>query len=145
MGVRRRMADSKAVALMGSLLLFAVVLTACSDSGSEREILIPNNSYMFEPTELTVSSGSEVTLTVTNEDRRRHDFAVVREVFDDEEVAREATEVDPDVLVGVTNVLRQEESETLTLTFDEPGTYQFFCRVFGHFRAGMQGTITVEG
>lgn len=144
MGVRRRMADRKTGVLMGSVL-FAVVLTACSASGSEHEILIPNNSYMFEPTELTISSGSAVTLSVTNEDRRRHDFAVVREVFDDEEVAREATEADPDVLLGVTDILRQDESGTLTLTFDEPGTYQFFCRVFGHFRAGMRGTITVEG
>jgi plastocyanin len=37
------------------------------------------------------------------------------------------------------------EAGSVTATFNEPGEYQYFCTVSGHFVAGMQGTITVDG
>lgn len=143
-GVERQPRQNKAFTLLGCLL-FATWLTACGGPGTELEVTVPENSFTFEPVELTAPSGSEVTISFTNQDRRLHDLAIVRGVFDDEEAARNATETDPDIVVGITDLLRQEESDTLTVTFDEPGTYQFFCRFVGHFRVGMRGTITVEG
>lgn len=125
------------------VMLLVVALAACG--AQELQVTVPNNTYAFDRTELTASLGAETTITLTNEDRRLHDLVIIREVFDDEEVAIETIETDPELIVGGTDLLRQGESETLTVTFDEPGTYQFFCRFPGHFRVGMRGTITVEG
>lgn len=132
------------LAVLTCLSLIMALLAACS-SGSELEIETPENTYSFDQTELMAPRDTEVTVRYTNHDRRRHDLVIVRDVFDSEDAAREAIETDPDIVVGATDSLRQAESEILTVTFDEPGTYQFFCRRFGHFGAGMRGTITVEG
>lgn len=132
------------LAVLTCISLIVALLAACS-SGSELEIETPKNTYGFDRTELVAPQDTAVTVRYTNQDRRRHDLMIVRDVFDSEDVAREAIEADPDIIVGATDSLRQAESEILTVTFDEPGTYQFFCRRFGHFGAGMRGTITVEG
>lgn len=54
-------------------------------------------------------------------------------------------EDDPGIVVAEIGIVEPGESDSLVVTFDEPGVYQFFCDVKGHHAAGMHGTITVEG
>ncbi len=75
----------------------------------------------FEPAELSVAAGT--TVTFTNEDTVRHTVTAgspddVGDAFDEE-------------LGG--------EGDTTTITFDEPGTIDYFCRV----HPSMTATVTV--
>ena len=36
------------------------------------------------------------------------------------------------------------QSGVLTVTFQEPGTYEMYCPVFGHRLAGMKGEVVVK-
>jgi plastocyanin len=98
----------------------------------------------FEPEELTVRVGEEVTIEVINPDTREHDLVIVREVFDFEFQANGAVETDPGVVVGRLERIKPGESDSITVTFDAPGEYQFFCGMFHHFAQGAHGIITVE-
>jgi plastocyanin len=78
----------------------------------------------FEPSELTVAAGTEVTFE--NADSFAHtvtegtDGTPVDDPIVDEEIA---------------------QNGTVSVTFDEPGTYDITCRI----HPSMQMTITVEG
>jgi uncharacterized cupredoxin-like copper-binding protein len=100
----------------------------------------------YEPGAVTVALGSEVTITATNGDAvGKHDLTIVRDVFSEVVQVKTAMILDPGIVVGKLGLVSAGESDSLIMTFDEPGVYQFFCLVSGHFGAGMQGTITVEG
>jgi uncharacterized cupredoxin-like copper-binding protein len=100
----------------------------------------------YEPGEITVALGTEVTITATNGDPfGKHDLVIVRDVFSELVQVKNAMKADPGIVVGELGLVEAGESDSLVVTFDEPGVYQFFCLVTGHFVAGMQGTITVEG
>lgn len=73
----------------------------------------------FQPADLTVSSGTELTLS--NEGQNPHTFTVAD------------AEIDEQVEAG------QSSSTTIDL---DPGTYDFVCEF--HESAGMTGTLTVE-
>lgn len=66
-------------------------------------------------------------------------------VFSELVQVNNAMETDPGIVVAESGLVQAGESESLVVTFDEPGVYQFLCTVIGHFVAGMHGTITVEG
>lgn len=130
------------VRLAWLVAVIAMAVTACG-GGSALQLSVPEGELAYEPAQLEAPAGSEVTIEFTNQDRRQHDLVVVRGVFESEQAAKEAMEADPEVIVASSDRLRAEESATMTVTFDEPGEYQFFCSIPGHFGAGMQGTITV--
>ena len=105
-----------------------------------------NNNLTFEPAEITVAQDAEVTITAKNEDAiQKHDLKIVSDVFSKFVEVKNAMEADPGIVVAELGLVQPGESESLVVTFDEPGVYQFFCNVPGHFPAGMWGTITVEG
>jgi plastocyanin len=73
----------------------------------------------FQPADLTVSSGTELSLS--NEGQAPHTFTVTD------------ADIDEQVEAG------QSSSTTIDL---DPGTYDFVCQF--HESAGMTGTLTVE-
>lgn len=123
-----------------SLALFA--LFGCSDAGgsSGTEIAMVEGQ-VFDPHELTVSAGD--TVTWANESSEAHTVTA----YDDlrprggvyfasggagsEDGARDELE---DGLL--------DEGETFEVTFEQPGTYTYFC--VPHEAQGMVGTIVVE-
>lgn len=82
------------------------------------------SSFGYDPSSLTIAAGT--TVVFTNADSLAHtvthgtDGQAVDDPFVDEQVDR---------------------SETVSVTFDEPGTYDLTCR----FHPDMNMTITVEG
>jgi len=137
-------------------LSFAVVLTAllaaCGNGSSSEPVepvaldVVMTDAITFEPGEITVAQGAEVTITATNEAAVlvKHDLIILGDVFDGLGEIKRAMEADPDVVVAELGLIEPGESDSLVVTFDEPGEYQFFCSVIGHHAAGMQGIITVE-
>ncbi len=110
------------------------------------ELDIEMSDLTYEPGEITVALGTEVTITATNGDPfGKHDLVIVRDVFSELVQVKNAMKADPGIVVGELGLVEAGKSDSLIVTFDEPGVYQFFCLVTGHFVAGMQGTITVEG
>ena len=81
-----------------------------------------NGNLVFDPSELDIAAGESVT--VTNGDLPPHNFVVA----DHPELSH------PDLsFVG---------GESFTVTFDEPGDYEFQCEP--HAGAGMKGVIHVS-
>ena len=104
------------------------------------------DAVTFEPGEITVAQGAEVTITATNESPIvKHDLVILSDVFDGLGDLKSAMAADPGIVVAEMGLVEPGESDSLVETFDEPGAYQFFCNVKVHFAAGMHGTITVEG
>ena len=134
------------------VVVLTVVLTACG-GGSASEPAEPvaldltmTDAVTFEPGEITVAQGAEVTITATNESPIvQHDLVILSDVFDGLGDLKSAMAADPGIVVAEMGLVEPGESDSLVVTFDEPGAYQFFCNVKGHFAAGMHGTITVEG
>ena len=81
----------------------------------------PTGGYNFEPNEFTFQRGETVELRVTGE-TEFHTFTV-----DD---------------LGIDISLDAGATETLTFTFDKPGTFKLIC--IPHESLGMVGTITVQ-
>jgi uncharacterized cupredoxin-like copper-binding protein len=81
------------------------------------------DTMQFQPSELSIPSNTDVTVTLNNVGVLEHSFVV------------EGTEIDSGHIPG---------GQTGTVTINlPPGTYTFFCDVPGHKEAGMTGTLVV--
>ena len=131
------------------VLGLAVALAACGDDGADhdmgdiddmgdmghadeantpmvdgaREIEVTGTSFAFDPEEIAVEAGEDVTIVLTSDDIL-HDFT----------------------LEDAEGHVAADGGETASggLRIDEPGTYTFYCSVAGHREAGMEGTLVVE-
>lgn len=84
----------------------------------------------FEPTTVTVSAGGEVTWTHTG--GNPHSVTADDGSFDSH----------PGCSAGIGCMSR---GDTFSVTFDEPGSYAYYCRVHGApGGVGMSGTVVVE-
>ena len=77
----------------------------------------------FEPKEITIPSGTDVTFTLPNDGVTLHNFAI-----DD-------LGIDVDIDPGATQEVVINAA---------PGSYEYYCNVPGHKAAGMVGTLIVE-
>ena len=98
-----------------SLLLLPVLASGCTQPAAEVDVLI--EGYEFLPATLNVTKGT--TVVFTNEDRDPH------------------SAVD-DGGAWATGILSQGEQEAVT--FDDAGTYAYYCSVHPTMRA----TLIVE-
>jgi len=94
------------------------------ESGASEEIAVSMVELAFEPAELTIPSGADVTVAITNDGVLPHDFVI------------DELEIHTDLLDG-------GGSTTVTINA-EPGTYTYYCSVAGHRESGMEGTLTIE-
>lgn len=92
-------------------------------------VTITASEFKFEPNELNVTAGTEVTFNVTNAGQFPHNVTFV---------APDGTE---------TNLFAQNlaagQSMTGTFTFNAAGEWRMYCPVGQHEEQGMVGTVTV--
>jgi uncharacterized cupredoxin-like copper-binding protein len=121
-----------------TLLGLALSASSCSADGT---ITIGARYSRFDPATLEVRAGDPLTFVVTNRDPIPHEFILgtIAEQLEHEE----GTDIDHDGTPGAAS-LAPNETETVTFTFDEPGTYRYACHLEGHYAYGMFGTITVR-
>jgi len=137
-------------ALFAVLASAALIAAGCSESSESKAaepvaLDVEMTDFIYEPGEIAVAERAEVTITATNASPfGKHNLLIVNDVFTELVQANDAIEADPGTLVAESGLVEPGESESLVVTFDEPGVYQFYCTVLGHFVAGMHGTITVE-
>lgn len=119
------------------LLLVALAVSACSSGGGGGDAVSMAEGQRFEPQSLTVAPGT--TVTFTNDSAEAHTVTAYEGApeyfssggFGTEEQARDNL---ADAMIG--------QDGTYEFTFDEPGTYEYFC--IPHEQQGMKGTIVVE-
>ena len=83
----------------------------------------------FTPNRIDARVGQPIVIRIVNRGAQPHDLA-----FPSAQMPG---------LRGVETLMNPGESRTLTLTFDQPGTYQFLCTLPGHAVAGMTGAVFV--
>lgn len=124
---------------MKRILLLVLVLAlgaGCSDGGSDEETVTMAEGQRFTPESLRVEPGT--TVTFVNESAEAHTVTAYDGApayfssggFESEEAARDNL---ADAFVG--------QDGTFDVTFDEPGTYEYFC--IPHEQQGMRGKIVV--
>lgn len=141
------------------LLLFALVLAACGGGNDSEETaddssatesfdVVENDIYYGDtndngtnPPTWTVSSGSEVTVNITNNGALEHNFAIVRQ---GETVPNPFVEADSgDIILQDSGLTPAGEQATFTFTAPDPGEYQVICTVAGHYPL-MQGRLIID-
>jgi plastocyanin len=105
--------------LLPAVAAAALVAAGCGGSGTDEPVAATEvemvKSYLFEPKAIQVEAGD--TVTWTNEDNFTHTVQVDGQ--EDHRVGR---------------------GESVSITFDEPGTYDYVCTLH---RQDMDGTVIV--
>jgi len=133
------------------MLVLSLGLGACGGEVSSEPVSVDvsmTDDLTYEPGDLVVPVGAEVTINASNVGEiGKHNLLVIDDVFSGEEKiqAKNAMAADPSIVLAQTEDVEPGNSESVVVTFTEPGVYQFFCNIDGHFVNGMHGTITVEG
>jgi plastocyanin len=121
-------------------LLLLVLMSAVGCSGSELGAVSITDDQKFSPREITVQAGE--TVTWKNKSAVAHT------------VTAYSDSVPPDLYFSSGGASSEDEArdriadeliqtdETFRFTFDEPGTYEYFC--IPHESSGMTGSVVVE-
>lgn len=116
------------------LALMALTVAACGGDGdtpSPSGIEVRGTSYSFDPAELTVQAGEEVTVRFRNTDTgdTLHNWVVLG--------------AEGGIFTGK---LLPGEEQSVTFTIEQPGTYTIICEVTppNHRERGMEGTLIVQ-
>jgi len=118
-----------AISLALSLVIsFFVVISPASADTFEVKMGADNGMLKFEPSALTIHKGD--TVKWVNNKLSPHNV-----VFDPAKSPADAASISHKALV-------YSPGESFTTTFDEAGTYAYYCEP--HRGAGMAATITVE-
>lgn len=124
------------------LLIFMLlpILAACGTGGPSTNLRIDMTDFMYNPADIVVPAGEEITLELINNGAVVHNFIImdfdtdVGDNFGDEDEANIYWKAE----------LGPGEIETFTFTAPSgPGDYQIVCGIEGHYTAGMIGSLTV--
>jgi plastocyanin len=127
------------VAFMALMLM----LSACGDDSSTttanpnaQAISASARSFAYDPASWTVSSGEDVTISLTNTSDTEHEWVIMKApIASEDEFTEDGVYWEIEAQAGETN--------SGTFTPPEPGTYQIICGLEGHFTAGMVGELVV--
>ncbi len=110
---------------------------AAGGGGATGDATVSATEFAFDPADVALTAGSEVSVTLDNAGAVEHNWTVLSE-----EIAAESEFSEDLVLAAVDNTAAGEStSASFTL---EPGEYQVICTIPGHFDAGMQGTVSAS-
>lgn len=118
----------------GAHAVTAQELMAESQVSTPQAIVIDMESYVYTPSEIMIDAGTPIVLILNNQS-----FLVPHNFLLD----------DPNGVRIVEADISSGESQTLTLTFTEPGIYSFYCekQLFffpSHREEGMEGRFIVQ-
>lgn len=135
------------LALLGVALGVIALIVAKDNTGGSAapagggaaatEQTVSASEFAFDPSDLNLAAGQEVTVQLDNAGAVEHNFTVLKA---GEEITSE-DQFSEDMVLGAVDNTAAGESNSASFTL-EPGTYQAICTIPGHFAAGMNATIT---
>ena len=131
----------KFVFAISLIVALSVLLAACggsssSTSGGSNTSKVTMTDFMFEPKEITVAAGKQVSISVENSGAVDHNFIVLSKTVTapfDEAANKDAILYQLTVPAG--------QTQTASFTAPAAGTYQVICGVPGHLDAGMEAKL----
>ena len=145
--------------LLSALALVALVAAGCSNgenSGSAGKaamvIKITMLDNKYEPSEVTVPKGREVSFEFTNNGTVDHEALVGDEQaqMDHAKEMMSSTSVGSGGMGGMDHsgantaiTVKPGKSDTVTTTFDKSGDFLIGCHVPAHYEQGMKVVVTV--
>ncbi|MGJ3243402.1 MAG: cupredoxin domain-containing protein [Opitutales bacterium] len=96
-----------------------------SDGKPDREIVVKGTEFSFSPDKVEIKPGETVQIRFVNAGRVAHNLNLVK-------------------LGKKTETIQAGKKDSFIFSIDEPGKYQFVCKVPGHKQAGMKGTLVVQ-
>ena len=127
------------ISIITMLALGTLLIAACGGPGTS-EITVGMSEFSFTPSSSSVSAGSEVTVSLTNNGALEHDWVLMKAGYT---VDSPFDESDQANVLAETSVGAGGSS---TFSFTAPsdgGTYQVVCSVPGHLEGGMEGSLSV--
>jgi uncharacterized cupredoxin-like copper-binding protein len=115
------------VILVGSACAPSTVPAAGAALPPEQVTVTGTDDFRFNLSTISVKAGQPLEVTFQNEGEILHDFTVQQ-----------------GLAKPVTVLKDGGTSGAITVIYDKPGTYKFFCSQPGHDQLGMHGTITVQ-
>ena len=129
----------KKILTLGMLML-ALLLTACGNSGPATKIDFTMTDFAFSPGEFTIPAGREITLHINHDGTVEHDFIIMKYGTDAGEMFDEADQEN----VFWEMALQPGDSKTVLFAApDQPGAYHIICGMPGHLQSGMVGKLMV--
>lgn len=127
--------------LLAACLLALVGMGCAQAEAGTRVIAIEIEHSRFDPSAITVESGSTVRLVVHNGDPIAHEFLI----GDAAAQRRHETGTEPEhgARAGELSI-PSGETRTTTFTFEGPGRLLVGCHLPRHYDYGMRGTITIR-
>ena len=122
---------------------------------SDALILNSNDQMLFDKSLLKANAGEEITLILNHtgqiaKEFMGHNFVLLKSDTDVDDFAQRAMLAkdnqyvpEGDETIAYTNMIGGGESDKITFTVDEPGTYVYLCTFPGHYQI-MRGDFIVE-
>jgi uncharacterized cupredoxin-like copper-binding protein len=130
----------KTVGLLGALLLVGLAGCSAPTPTSADQVAITFHYSRFEPRVVSVPAGVPVRFTLRNDDPIEHEWIVGPPAV--HAAHRTGTEPFHEGRPDEVTVPAYAARET-TLTFEQPGEYDFICHLPGHEAYGMSGRVSV--
>ena len=135
----------RVIMLVGAILLFSLLISACSSSASipntgSNALNVSMSDYKYDPPSWTVAAGSNVTVNLKNVGTTPHTWVVMSKP-----ISGSYTQSDQSDILFTSGAISPGSSKTVTFTApSSSGNYQVICTEPGHFVAGMVGQLTVK-
>ncbi len=122
--------------------MVSIAFAACGGGGNAAtEFTVTMNEFSFEPANITVPAGAQVSLNLSNEGTLEHNWVMMESGY---RVDTAFTEDDQNHIFFEQQQTPPGESVSVVFSApDQAGEYQLVCSIPGHFESGMQGRVTV--
>ena len=120
----------------GSSSSAATTTTKGASGGTLKTIVIKETELKLSPSTVTLSKPGTYAFKAENEGSTEHSLEI-----DGKDVKSKGGEVGE---ARLEQTLNPGQSSVLTVTFQEPGTYEMYCPVICHRLAGMKGEVFVK-
>jgi uncharacterized cupredoxin-like copper-binding protein len=120
----------------GSSSSAATKTTNGASGGTLKTIVIKETEFELSPSTVTLSKPGTYAFKAENKGKTEHSLEI-----DGKGVRSKGGAVGE---AKLEKTLDPGQSGVLTVTFQEPGTYEMYCPVIGHRLAGMKGEVVVS-
>jgi uncharacterized cupredoxin-like copper-binding protein len=107
-----------------------------ASGGPLKTIVIEETEFNLSPSTVTLSKPGTYAFKAENEGSAEHNLEIDGKGVESEGGKAGEARLEQNIDSG--------ESGVLTVTFQEPGTYEMYCPVIGHRLAGMKGEVVVK-